>query len=734
MIKSFFRYVLLLILLTLSGAVVLTVGAQSSPTVVINDTQITPEKDALRLNLYVSLQDPSGTLSPETTITEANILLEDGSLFPARLEKSLYYIALVMDASGSMAPVFDEMQQAAIELVNAAPPEVKFAVIEFDDKINLLQPYTNDRNQIIGAINRVQPEDSGTCLYDVAYTAVQSLEQIAQDTPNRAMIIFTDGQDQVQRGTTGACSHYTDEELFTFASNREQNIPIHTVGIAQKESDINEETLSLLSAVTGGTYIDGTAADFSAQLQKALNTLSKQWFVDAAILPNQGIQRGSLLLTLEDGTRLAPGGFVFNSNADYRNPQVPQESAIHISNFRYDELTDSFIFDTSLINLDAAAQLMTEALDAESNIQVEMSLVQNPSVLQQVRFSADNMIAAHRYIVEVVARAGNGKLITSEDGSPVSASYEFRYDPVQPYNFFIDSVFIQNEPARFNFESFKLEDDEGMLVVEYHTTGEEKAAQLNGRLFNKTTNQRTDQFTLESVEPGIAQAALPSENGNYTLVVNALDETGSILTTASHSFTTASPDNTVIRSGKAVRSNPLLLFFFIIMVVVIGFSGWRFGHHLGYRSAYKGLPAGLNLSALSKKDEPEEVKPQLASLTLADSPDKSLIEINRWEITQFPFAIGRDECAITITGDRHVSRKHAQITMENNDYFIEDLASSNGTFVNDTQIAPREPMPLRTDKGTRIQIGKTTSFVFTVETDIETDEEPEAPEAPEDQE
>jgi hypothetical protein len=243
-------------------------------------------------------------------------------------------------------------------------------------------------------------------------------------------------------------------------------------------------------------------------------------------------------------------------------------------------------------------------------------------------------------------------------------------------------------------------------------------AALNGRLLNQSTNQRTEEFTLEPVEPGIAQTIIQPENGSYTLVVNALDEAGAILSTTSHSFTTASPDNTVIRSGKAVRSNPLLLFFFIVMIIIIGFSGWRFGNRLGYRTAYKGLPAGLNLSALSQKDEPkEEVQPQLAALTLVSSPDPSLTEINSWQINHFPFTIGREECDITITGDRHVSRKHAQITFENNDYFIEDLASSNGTFVNDTQIAAREPMPLRTDKGTRIQIGKTTSFIFNLKTE-----------------
>ncbi|MCZ7666586.1 MAG: FHA domain-containing protein [Chloroflexi bacterium] len=128
------------------------------------------------------------------------------------------------------------------------------------------------------------------------------------------------------------------------------------------------------------------------------------------------------------------------------------------------------------------------------------------------------------------------------------------------------------------------------------------------------------------------------------------------------------------------------------------------------------MPAGLNLSAMPPSEEAEEAAaPPQAALILVSSPDPTLAENGRWQIDHFPFTIGRDEGDITIPGDGHVSRKHARITFENNDYFLEDLGSSNGTFINDTQIAAHEAMPLRTDKSTRIQIGKTTSFIFKIE-------------------
>ncbi len=700
--------------------------AQDDSNVTVMDVQTTETTENLLLRLFFEVDGSSG----ETAVSEAVVLLEDGTRFPAQIEKPAYYVALVMDASGSMSPVLDEVKQAAAEIVTTAPPEVQFAVIKFDDKIDLLQPFTNDHDVLLGVLNSIQPENGGTCLYDVAYTALQSLEQISQDIPNRAMILFSDGQDQVVRGTSETCSEFTTEELLAFAANQQQTLPIHTIGIAEQESAINEETLSLIATATGGVYLNGNDENLNAELPAILAQISNFWMAKAQVLPGPGIQRGGLLLTLADGSLPTPGSFAFLSSADYRIPEEILEPVIHISNFRYDDVTDTLIFDTSLSDLDDARQLLVEVVGKNNNIQAEMTVVQNPSTLQPVRIDAENLEPEQQYIVEVMTRGSDGDLITDANNVPVLDTYEFRYDPPRPFNLTIDSVLIEDEPARFNFESFKLEDDEVMLLVEYHTSGSETLSQLNGRLLNQETNQRSEVLTLEQIEPGLAQTPITSENGSYTLVLTALDESGEFLATNNHSFTYVSPDNAVMRSGKAVQANPLLLLLFVIILLTIGYSAWRSGHILGYRTAHKNLPIGLSLNNGSRNaDLAEAVAPLLAYLFLDSSPDDNLKETGRWPIKDYPFTIGREDCDISIESDRHVSRKHAQISFTNNDYFIEDLGSSNGTFVNDTQIAPREPLPLRTDIGTRIQIGKTTSFIFKV-SEVELEKLEDTPESP----
>ncbi|MEH1862634.1 MAG: FHA domain-containing protein [Nostoc sp.] len=57
-----------------------------------------------------------------------------------------------------------------------------------------------------------------------------------------------------------------------------------------------------------------------------------------------------------------------------------------------------------------------------------------------------------------------------------------------------------------------------------------------------------------------------------------------------------------------------------------------------------------------------------------------------------------------------VSRIHARIQIHINNYFIEDLGSSNGTFVNNTRLEPRTPCQI--NLGDRIDLGQGEKVTF----------------------
>ena len=74
------------------------------------------------------------------------------------------------------------------------------------------------------------------------------------------------------------------------------------------------------------------------------------------------------------------------------------------------------------------------------------------------------------------------------------------------------------------------------------------------------------------------------------------------------------------------------------------------------------------------------------------------------ELTIFPFIIGKlAEAVDGVIDDQSVSRIHCKIERVESVYFIVDLNSTNGTFVNGEMIFPNEKTKLH--NGDRIQFG-----------------------------
>ncbi|NOZ63824.1 MAG: FHA domain-containing protein [Caldiserica bacterium] len=75
--------------------------------------------------------------------------------------------------------------------------------------------------------------------------------------------------------------------------------------------------------------------------------------------------------------------------------------------------------------------------------------------------------------------------------------------------------------------------------------------------------------------------------------------------------------------------------------------------------------------------------------------------------------IGRGRnCHIKVTDDLHVSREHALILYDQKGkkFFIKDLGSKHGTFVNGTEVKEGEERELK--EGDHIRLGKTSRFTF----------------------
>ena len=70
--------------------------------------------------------------------------------------------------------------------------------------------------------------------------------------------------------------------------------------------------------------------------------------------------------------------------------------------------------------------------------------------------------------------------------------------------------------------------------------------------------------------------------------------------------------------------------------------------------------------------------PSNARITIKTGPDSGKVV----QLTQAELVIGRTPPADLVIPHPEVSRRHARITLQQGRYMVEDLGSSNGTYVN----------------------------------------------------
>ena len=69
-----------------------------------------------------------------------------------------------------------------------------------------------------------------------------------------------------------------------------------------------------------------------------------------------------------------------------------------------------------------------------------------------------------------------------------------------------------------------------------------------------------------------------------------------------------------------------------------------------------------------------------------------------------PLSIGRSESCQVILNDTYVSQMHARVYPKDGEWFVEDLGSTNGTYLNRAKVTQPSPIGV----GDEIRIGKTT--------------------------
>lgn len=146
------------------------------------------------VSLDVTVTDRKGR--PIADLTRENfIVYENGKqqrlAFFSHEQKPASW-GLVLDRSGSMSDMIEDVYEAALHSVETGTPEDEVFVVTFNDYTELAQPFTSSRQDLLRSISRLWARGE-TALYDAAAFALDYMKGAKHK--KRVLVIVTDGED-----------------------------------------------------------------------------------------------------------------------------------------------------------------------------------------------------------------------------------------------------------------------------------------------------------------------------------------------------------------------------------------------------------------------------------------------------------------------------------------------------------------------------------------------------------
>ncbi|MDX6498600.1 MAG: Ca-activated chloride channel [Blastocatellia bacterium] len=250
--------------------------------------------------LPVTVRDSSGRLIKDLTRRDFRVF-EDGNEQPLSdlaLRQVPVDIVLMVDSSSSVTSNLDDFRRAVEGFATRLAPEDRISLIKFDDRVELLQDWTQSKFQLHRALNRIQA-GMFTRFNDALMLAAR--EQFVSAKSRRAVIVLTDGIDS-GRGATAfesalqgllqaqvtvyVVSNTEIEraakkaELDSMAQGTESELRFNEIKINDLREglrviDLSEERLEQLTTATGGRLykpksfdaLDATYAEVADELR-----------------------------------------------------------------------------------------------------------------------------------------------------------------------------------------------------------------------------------------------------------------------------------------------------------------------------------------------------------------------------------------------------------------------------------------------------------------------------------
>ncbi|HEX6732975.1 MAG TPA: VWA domain-containing protein [Pyrinomonadaceae bacterium] len=157
--------------------------------------------DTTEILLPVTVRDSSGKLVSNLTRNDFRVF-EDAAQQPLSdlaLRQVPVDAVLMVDSSSSTASNLDDFRRAAEGFASRLATEDRISLIKFDDRVEVLQDWTQSRFQFKRALNRIEP-GMFTRFNDALLLAAK--EQFTTGKSRRAVIVLSDGIDNGNGVTT----------------------------------------------------------------------------------------------------------------------------------------------------------------------------------------------------------------------------------------------------------------------------------------------------------------------------------------------------------------------------------------------------------------------------------------------------------------------------------------------------------------------------------------------------
>jgi len=253
----------------LAGTAVLATSGQDQPIF----------KSSVRtVPIYATVVDGSGRLVPDLERGDFTIL-DNGK--PAELSlfsnQSQPFSAVVMlDTSASMTANLKLLNRAAEQFLMRLLPVDRAQVGAFNDKIQLSGTFTNDRDELIGALNDLY-FGNPTRLNDGIAAGLDALKGIEG---RRVVLVFTDGEDTASRtGFKTVLERARDEEVMVYSIGLESEFFNGMRVVKTRPS----RDLRKISDETGGGYFELLkTVDLAPTFSRVAQELRSQYLIGFA--------------------------------------------------------------------------------------------------------------------------------------------------------------------------------------------------------------------------------------------------------------------------------------------------------------------------------------------------------------------------------------------------------------------------------------------------------------------